>query len=261
MTSPAGRSIALLVASLATFFLLAGCAALPQGKASAADIGTSPWALLSAGPSVGPRDRWAHHAFPGKTPTEFEYARVDGRDAIAVHAQSSASMLRHTLRVEPEDLGRMRFSWKVPALMELADLAQRDKDDAAVRLVLVFEGDRSRFSSRDAALSELAHALTGEPLPYATLMYVWCNRRAPGTVVPSPRTERIRKLVVESGPGRLNRWLDYERDIRADYERVFGEAPGALVGIGIMTDSDNTKSQARAWYGPVQMDRVRNSVR
>ena len=26
---------------------------------------------------------------------------------------------------------------------------------------------------------------------------------------------RIRKLVLESGPARLNRWLDYERDIAA----------------------------------------------
>jgi hypothetical protein len=71
-------------------------------------------------------------------------------------------------------------------------------------------------------------------------------------VIRNPRTERIRKLVVESGPHRLNQWLDYERDIRADYERVFGEKPGALRGIAIMSDSDNTKSHARAWYGPVR---------
>ena len=119
--------------------------------------------------------------------------------------------------------------------------------------VLAFEGDRSRFTARDAALSELARALTGEELPYATLMYVWCNQRPAGTVIQSPRTDRIRKLVVESGPLRLNQWLDYERDIRADYERVFGEAPGALVGIAIMTDSDNTRSHAQAWYGPVRL--------
>jgi hypothetical protein len=157
------------------------------------------------------------------------------------------------VRVEPQDLGRVRFSWKVPQLMEQADLGLREKDDATVRVVLAFEGDRSRFSGRDAALSELARALTGEPMPYATLMYGWSNKRAPGTVLTSPRTDRIRKIVVESGPGRLNRWLDYERDIRADFERAFGEAPGALVGVGIMTDSDNTRSQVRAWYGPLHL--------
>jgi hypothetical protein len=84
-------------------------------------------------------------------------------------------------------------------------------------------------------------------------MYVWCNKRPPGTVVTSPRTDRIRKMVLESGPGRLNQWLDYERDIRADFERAFGEAPGALVGIAIMTDSDNTRSATKAWYGPVRV--------
>ena len=52
----------------------------------------------------------------------------------------------------------------------------------------------------------------------------------------SPRSDRIRKLVVESGSARLDQWLDYERDIRADFERVFGEPPGALVGVAIMTD-------------------------
>jgi hypothetical protein len=95
--------------------------------------------------------------------------------------------------------------------------------------------------------------VTGEEMPYATLMYVWCNQCEPGTVIASPRTDRIRKLVVESGPRRLNQWLDYERDIRADYERVFGEKPGALVGIGIMSDTDNTRSRSQAWYGPLRL--------
>lgn len=242
-------SLHAVVAALAT--ALAGCAAVPPNPA--ADVGKSPWAGQS-GASAGARVRgWAHQSFPGKQPTQFSYAHLEGRDAISVLADGSASMLRQVVRVEPEALGRMRFSWKVPELIAQADLASRGNDDAPVRIVLAFDGDRSRFSARDAALSELAHALTGEPMPYATLMYVWCNKRASGTVLRSPRTERIRKLVVESGPRRLNQWLDYERDIRADFERVFGEAPGALVGIGIMSDSDNTGARTQAWYGPLRL--------
>ena len=95
--------------------------------------------------------------------------------------------------------------------------------------------------------------IVGEPPPFATLMYVWGNQRPAGTVIVNSRTDRIRKLVLESGPARLGRWLDYERDIRADYEKAFGEAPGALVGIAIMTDTDNTRQETRAWYGPVTL--------
>jgi hypothetical protein len=237
------------VVALAVATALAGCASAPP---KAIDIAASPWAAQSGLHAGGQAQSWTHQQFPGKVPTQFAYARLEGRDTVAVRANASASMLRQVLRVEPQALGRVRFSWKVPALIEQADLASRENDDAPVRVVLAFEGDRSRLSAKDAALSELVQALTGEPMPYATLMYVWCNKREAGTVIRSPRTDRIRRLVLESGPARLNQWLDYERDIRADYERAFGEAPGALVGIGIMTDSDNTRSQARAWYGPVR---------
>ncbi len=242
------RACALLGAAAAV--LVAGCSTPPP---PANEIAASPWAGLSGQHAAGHEPAWVHKTFPGKAATRFQYVRLEGRDAVSVRAESSASMLRQDLRIEPQELGRVRFSWKVPQLIEQADLASRDKDDAPVRLVLAFEGDRSRFSARDAALSELARTLTGDELPYATLMYVWCNRRPAGSVIHSPRTDRIRKLVVESGPQHLNQWLDYERDIRADYQRVFGEPPGALVGIAIMTDSDNTHSLARAWYGPVRL--------
>jgi len=229
-----------LAAVIALAAALAGCASAPSIQEAAP-------------PSAGnPAAHWEHLQFPGKAATQFTSVRKDGRDAVAAVAKASASMKRLRLDVPPEALGDVRFSWNVPELIHQADMGRRDLDDSPVRVVLVFDGDRSRFSPADTLLSELARALTGEEMPYATLMYVWCNRRAPGEVIMNPRTSRIRKLVVESGPANLGRWMDYERDIRADYERVFGEAPGALRGVAIMTDSDNTRTLARAWYGPVR---------
>ncbi|MBI5276424.1 MAG: DUF3047 domain-containing protein [Burkholderiales bacterium] len=231
-----GRLLAVLAGLLA-----AGCAQLPQ--ASSPHAAGAEW----------DKARWAHYTLPGKRAAAWRPVRSDGREAVSVTADSAASMLRRTVRIEPQDMGAVRFSWKVPELMAQADLALREAADSPVRVILAFEGDRNRFSARDALTAELVRALTGEEMPYATLMYVWCNKREPGTVIRSPRTDRIRKVVLESGPARLDRWLDYERDIRADYERAFGEAPGALVGIAIMTDSDNTRSRTRALYGPISV--------
>ena len=248
--------------SMACFLVLlalVGCASAPPTE----QLADSAWALQSSGQGEIRTDDdvaaaatvWQHYLLPGKASSRFHATRKDGRDAMAVTASSSASMLRHQIRIEPAQLSQVRFSWKVPELMLQADMALRDTDDSPVRIVLTFEGDRQKFSSKNAMLSELARALTGEELPYATLMYVWCNTRAPGAVIVNPRTDRIRKLVVESGAARLKQWIDYERDIRADYEKAFGEAPGALIGIGIMTDSDNTRSSTQAWYGPVRLGR------
>ena len=241
----AGAALACIAA------LLAGCASAPTPAPAIAD---TPWAEASriAAIRAPAQPGWEHIALPGKTRVKFVPVLDEGRAALEATAVSAASLVRKRVRIEPQDLGRLRFSWKVPQLIEAADLATREADDAPVRIILAFDGDRSRLSARDAMLSELMRTLTGEEMPYATLMYVWCNKRTPGSVVRSPRTDRVRKLVLESGPKRLRQWLDYERDVRADFEKAFGEPPGALVGIALMTDSDNTRSTATALYGPVR---------
>jgi Protein of unknown function (DUF3047) len=194
---------------------------------------------------------WRHFSLPGKTPTIYDFSQQDGREALTAKAGRSASIMRREVNIAAANLNMVNFSWQVPELIQGADLAVRDLDDSPVRIVLVFEGDRSKFSAKNAMLSELAQVISGEPLPYATLMYVWCNKRQPGSVVVNPRTDRIRSVVVESGSKNLRQWLDYQRNIRTDYEKAFGEAPGNLISVGIMTDSDNTKTQTSAAYGQV----------
>lgn len=229
---------------------LGACTSLPDTQTAQLGVWSIPADAVHSNPLAA---GWEHLSLPGKQAAQFKRVRLDEREAVAVTAKSAASMLRRKIRVEPQQLGRLRFSWKVPQLIAQGDLAVREKADSPVRIILAFDGDRSRMSARDHMLSELAHGLTGEPMPYATLMYVWCNKREPGSVIRNPRTDRIRKLVLESGPGKLNQWLEYERDVRADFRRVFGEEPGALLGVAIMTDSDNTRSNARAWYGPLEL--------
>jgi hypothetical protein len=239
--------------------VLYGCAATPVTDDTAhTGVEANVWTLapVRAGNAPDAQTRWQHYLLPGKQATSFRFARNDGRDAMAVQASASASMLRQMVHIAPSELSQLKFSWKVPELIAQADMAVREMDDSPVRIVLAFDGDRSKFSAKNAMLSELSHALTGEPMPYATLMYVWCNTRVAGSVITNPRTDRIRKLVVESGGGNLNRWLDYERDVRADFEKAFGEAPGNLVGVGIMTDTDNTQSDIRAWYGTLTLAKV-----
>ena len=90
-------------------------------------------------------------------------------------------------------------------------------------------------------------------MPYAVLMYVWSNDLPVGTVIINPRTDRIRKIVVESGRERLGRWLRYDRDVRADFIQAFEEPSGVLQSLAIMTDTDNTRGKTQAWYGEIKL--------
>ena len=228
---------------------LQGCSSVPKENQVRANISESSQKIWQ------PEDqlKWETVKLPGKQNTKYALIQRNAQSRLQAQAQSSASMLRKTLHVPADQLNALSFAWQVPQLIVNADMAHRDQDDSPVRMVLAFEGDRTQFSAKNAMLNELTHAITGQPMPYATLMYVWCNKRPVGTVIHNPRTDRIRKIVVESGAERLNQWLSYERNIKADYEKAFGEAPGALIAIGLMTDTDNTRSQAQAWYGTIQL--------
>lgn len=196
---------------------------------------------------------WQPFLLPGKRFADFRFEGRSDRPALSVRADRSVSILRQRFAGGVEDVGHIDFSWKIDALPEGANLGETERADAPVRILLSFDGDRSKWSPRNHRLSEMSRLLTGEELPYATLMYVWSNQDAPGTLLINPRTDRIRKLVVESGPAHIGRWREYRRDVRADFLRAFGEEPGSLRAVALMTDTDNTRSRLQAWYGPLKL--------
>lgn len=220
----------------------------------------SPWVRQSTLGGPGGTDgisglavgaEWKHHVLPGKRPTQYTYDATQPVPSIRANADQSASVLRRSLNIPPEQLGTLAFSWRKDRLIPDADLALKEKADSALRIVLAFDGDSSRLSGRHGMVSELIRMITGEPLPYATLMYVWCNACPSESVLVNPRTDRIKKIAVQSGPDQLGQWLSYQRDVRADFVRAFGEPPGRLQAIGLMTDTDNTQERTQVWYGPI----------
>jgi hypothetical protein len=217
---------------------LAGCAFSPAPPGSASGVAA---------------DGWHEVPLPGKRPTRYAQAHKDGRVCIHARAENSASMWRRKVNVGADQLGRARWAWRVDRLNGQASVSEVDREDAVARVIFAFDGDRSRLSARNRAMFDLAHALTGEEPPYATLMYVWETRKPVGTLVVNPRSDRIRKWVVDSGPDHLGTWRVHQRDLAADFERAFGEKPGRLLAIGKMTDADNTQALAEAWYGPIEL--------
>jgi hypothetical protein len=59
--------------------------------------------------------------------------------------------------------------------------------------------------------------------------------------------------VVESGTDGLGKWRTFERNIVEDFERAYGEKPGRLIGVGILTDSDYTGETVETWYGDIRL--------
>ena len=121
------------------------------------------------------------------------------------------------------------------------------------RLSLAFHGDTSKLDFEDRTKLRLANVLTVHGLPYATLLYVWMVGVPVGTVLRSPHTDRVRLLVVESGTQRAGEWVSIRRNVVEDFRRAYGEAPGDIVGVGLMTDFGDDGSPRRTYYGDITL--------
>ncbi|RZL37135.1 MAG: DUF3047 domain-containing protein [Rubrivivax sp.] len=196
---------------------------------------------------------WQPLALPGKKPTIYHWTEKDGRPALEASSERSASIWRKRLEPSLQGVGEVSFSWWAQGLIANASVADIDHEDAVARVIFGFGGDIDKLPLRTRMKFELAQALTGEVPPYATLMYVWDSKLPVGSVVINPRSDRIRKIVVDSGPAELRRWRDHRRDLAADFRRAFGEEAGPLLSMAVMTDSDNNRASARTWYGPVSV--------
>jgi hypothetical protein len=231
--------------------LLTGCANPSTSAPSDASLDHSAWAQANQLPEPVSGAKWIHQRIGERPISRYTPMPHQGRPALKAESEHGDSLVRLPLSVEGENLGVLRFSLFANALNPLSDLADSQHDDAIARVILQFGGDRSGFSLRDNMVSDLLQTMTGQPLPFASLVYVWDHRYPVGTVIAHRRTARIKTLVIESGPQNLGRWLDVERDVSADYIKAFGHPPTSLEGIALMTDSNNTKHPTRTWYGPL----------
>ncbi|CAM3633516.1 DUF3047 domain-containing protein [Roseateles saccharophilus] len=205
-------------------------------------------------PPPSAAEGWQPFTLPGKRPTQYAWTEKDGRPALEAISERSASIWRRKLAPPLPAAGEVRFSWWVEHLMPDASVADIDREDAVARVVFGFGGDVDSLPLRTRMKFELAQALTGELPPYATLMYVWDTRLPVGSVVINPRSDRIRKIVVDSGLAELRHWREHRRDLAADFRLAFGEEPGPLTSMAVMTDSDNCRSSAHTWYGAVELN-------
>ena len=187
--------------------------------------------------------------------THYGIIDHEGERVLAAKANVSASGLLQPLSLAATDYPFITWRWKVPQLIPGADNATSTGDDSPVRVIVAFDGDKSKLDFEDQAIARTAKLFSGRDLPYATIQYIWENKLPPETVLENARTSRSKMLVVESGPARLGQWLTFKRDVRADFQRLFGEPPGPISFVGVMTDSNSTGTQTTAYYGDIRFTR------
>lgn len=227
---------------------LAGCATRPPapGRLPATPIRFSD---ALAGPDGLPPGWRPHITRPDKPITRYTLAPLAGRTVLHARGDSSTSGVRCDLAADLAATPWLSWDWRADHVPPAATALEDERDDSPARLVLGFDGDLARVPLRDRLFADQVELFTSQVLPYATLCYQWDGQAPVGEVLPYLRSSRIRYLVVQSGTAGLGRFTQHRRHVAEDFQRVFGEPPGRLISIGVLSDSDDLKGPVEAWYG------------
>jgi hypothetical protein len=182
---------------------------------------------------------WERKSFKGET--EYSLVREGGNTVVRAHSSAAASGLFRKVRLDPLQYRYLRWKWKVA--QPLAGGAEKSKagDDYSAKVYVVFPGV---FFWQTKAIN-----------------YVWASRLPKEESFPNPYTRNAMMVVVESGPEKSGVWVAEQRDILADYRRLFGSEPRQIGAIAVMTDTDNTGGEALAWYGDIAISSLPYSTK
>jgi len=204
-------------------------------------------------------DGWKPLTFK-KIKRHTAYKLVKDGDTVVVKATSEAasSGMTKEIKINPREYPIVQWRWKVANVFKKGDVTKKEGDDYPARLYITFEYDSSKVGFLEKAKYEAARLMYGQYPPLGAITYIWESKAPKGTVVPNPYTDRVMMIVMESGTTDLNKWVNEERNLAEDYRAAFGEEPSMISGVAIMTDTDNTRESATAYYGDIVFKKATN---
>jgi len=221
-------------AAVAFALLLSACQAATEAPVVSAGP-DGPW-LFRAELTI--QDAWQHVVL--NRATDYRLAARDGKLFIKATGRRSASGLARRVAPDLKACPWLEWTWRVDRMQESADLGNREREDMAASLFLMF-GDPGFLS---------------DPEPVPTMRYVWTNKRAGADqVIDSPYMPGVvRSIVVQSGTARMGEWVTERRHLLSDFAAAFGEAPAEGVHVIVLfTDNDQTGEPVEAGYASARL--------
>jgi hypothetical protein len=191
---------------------------------------------------------WRPLAFRGvATHTDYTLESFEGVEVAKAESNCGASGLVLSLdaiRIDQTPL--LSWRWRVDRGLDLLEEQSKAEDDFAARVYIMFELDKGRASTLQKLRHRLAKLIYGETIPGSALNFVWTSRLPTGTVWDNPFESSAKMIALAQGAS--TGWRTETVDVAAHYRELFDTPTPPLLGLAIMSDSDNSCQRTEARF-------------
>ena len=173
---------------------------------------------------------WKKKEFSGET--SYQQVRVDNRLALHATSDASASGLVRKIEIDLNKTPYMNWSWKVDAILDNVDETTKAGDDYPARVYIVVSDGFFFWQTR-------------------ALSYVWASKQPKGSSWANAFTDNATMVAVQSGDEKVGVWVQEKRNILDDIRNLLAIDATSIKAVAIMTDTDNSKQSASAYYGDI----------
>ena len=161
--------------------------------------------------------------------TVYTVGSNDNGNYLKAVTDNAASGLGKEVKIDLDETPFINITWKI------------EKDLPGIK--------ENSKKGHDFAARVFAVKRTGAtPLSNRAINYVFSSNNVIGFNSPSPYTKKSVDNVLASTKTNLDEWITVKANVKEDFKKFHGLDVKELDGLAIMSDTDNSKMKAIAYY-------------
>ncbi len=173
---------------------------------------------------------WNEKVLKGKT--SYTLVSEGSKKVQKAESNGTASAFLKEVRIDLDKTPYLNWQWKIKNTLNVKNEKSKSDDDYPARIYVILK--------------------TGNwPWSINAVNYVWSSVNATGSNWPNAYTSKAWMIAVASGNQKAGAWKVEKRNVQEDFKQYFNKNIRFIDAVAIMTDTDDSKSQAVAYYGDI----------
>ncbi len=181
--------------------------------------------------SSGKLDSWNNKSFSGTT--DYRLTLLDKLQVLKAESHSAASGLFKEQKIDLHKTPVLNWRWRIENHLNPLNEQDKQGDDYSARIYVVVSGGWAFWKTK-------------------AINYVWTSHTPKGHIWPNAFAgNNAMMIALRSTTDKTQTWYQEKRNIRQDLKAQFGTDIRYIDAIALMTDTDNAKGSAIAYYGDI----------